>query len=55
MKLIKTCSDRWKIKEFHRELKQLTKIQSCQCRQARIQRNHIARCSFSVELSEQII
>jgi hypothetical protein len=38
----KTCSYRWKIEEFHRELKQLTGIQSCQCRSARIQRNHIA-------------
>ncbi len=41
------CSYRWKIEEFHRELKQLTGIQSCQCRQARIQRNHIA-CAFLV-------
>lgn len=41
------CSYRWKVEEFHRELKQLTGIQSCQCRQARIQRNHIA-CSFLV-------
>jgi len=38
----KVCSQRWKIEEFHRELKQLTRIESCQCRKARIQRNHIA-------------
>ena len=34
------CKIRWKIEEFHRELKQLTGIESCQCRKARIQRNH---------------
>ena len=33
---------RWKIDQFHRELKQLTGIQKNQCRKARIQRNHIA-------------
>jgi hypothetical protein len=35
------CDIRWKIEEFHREIKQLTGIESCQCRKARIQRNHI--------------
>jgi hypothetical protein len=34
------CIIRWKIEEFHRELKQLTGIEACQCRKARIQRNH---------------
>jgi hypothetical protein len=38
------CDVRWKIEEFHRELKQLTGIESCQCRKARIQRNHISAC-----------
>jgi len=33
---------RWKVEEFHRGLKQLTGIEACQCRKARIQRNHIA-------------
>ena len=33
---------RWKVEEFHRAVKQLTGIESCQCRKARIQRNHIA-------------
>ncbi len=33
---------RWKIEEFHREAKQLTGIESCQCRAGRIQRNHVA-------------
>jgi hypothetical protein len=33
---------RWKVEEFHRGVKQLTGIESCQCRKARIQRNHIA-------------
>jgi hypothetical protein len=36
------CALRWKIEQFHRELKQLTEIEKCQCRKARIQRNHIA-------------
>ena len=36
------CGLRWKIEQFHREIKQLTGIEKCQCRRARIQRNHIA-------------
>ena len=35
-------SVRWTIEPFHRELKQLTGVQACQCRLARNQRNHIA-------------
>jgi hypothetical protein len=38
---------RWKIEEFHREAKQLTGIEECQCRSGRIQRNHIA-CALLV-------
>ena len=38
---------RWKIEQLHRESKQLTGLEFCQCRKARIQRNHIA-CSFLV-------
>jgi hypothetical protein len=38
------CDVRWKIEEFHRQLKQLTGVESCQCRKARIQRNHIGAC-----------
>jgi hypothetical protein len=38
---------RWKIEEFHRETKQLTGIEGCQCRTGRIQRNHIA-CAMVV-------
>lgn len=41
------CRVRWKIEEFHRELKQLTGVEACQCRKARIQRNHIA-CALLV-------
>jgi hypothetical protein len=33
--------------EFHRELKQLTGVEACQCRKARIQRNHTA-CALLV-------
>jgi len=43
----KVCAIRWKIEEFHREIKQLTGIEACQCRKARIQRNHIA-CALLV-------
>ncbi|MBA3353689.1 MAG: transposase [Blastocatellia bacterium] len=38
---------RWKIEEFHREAKQLTGIERCQCRKGRIQRNHVA-CALLV-------
>lgn len=38
---------RWKIEEFHREAKQLTGIERCQCRASRIQRNHIG-CAMLV-------
>jgi hypothetical protein len=43
----KTCGIRWKIEEFHRELKQLTGIESCQCRKAILQKNHIG-CAMLV-------
>jgi len=43
------CAIRWKIEEFHRELKQVTGIEACQCRKARIQRNHIG-CAILVWL-----
>ena len=38
---------RWKIEQFHREAKQVTGIESCQCRSQRAQRNHIA-CAMLV-------
>ena len=38
----KESAIRWKIEEFHRELKQLTGIEKCQARKQRSQRNHIA-------------
>lgn len=41
------CALRWKIEQFHRETKQTTGIEACQCRLARIQRNHIA-CAILV-------
>lgn len=43
------CAIRWKIEQLHREAKQLTGLESCQCRKARIQRNHIA-CALLVWL-----
>lgn len=41
------CAVRWKIEQLHREAKQLTGLEGCQCRNARIQRNHIG-CAFLV-------
>lgn len=41
------CGFRWKIEQLHRESKQVTGLERCQCRKARIQRNHIA-CAFLV-------
>ena len=35
---------RWQVEEFHRALKQLTGSAQCQCRKARLQRNHLACC-----------
>lgn len=43
----KVCAIRWYIEQFHRELKQLTGVEKCQCRKRRIQRNHIT-CSILV-------
>jgi hypothetical protein len=40
----KACAIRWKIEEFHRELKQTTGIEKCQARKGRSQRNHINLC-----------
>ncbi len=41
------CALPWKIEQFHRETKQTTGIEGCQCRLARIQRNHIG-CAILV-------
>lgn len=41
------CGFRWKIEQLHREAKQVTGLENCQCRKARIQRNHIA-CALLV-------
>ena len=38
---------RWKIEQFHREVKQTTGIERCQCRRERLQRNHIG-CAMLV-------
>ena len=35
---------RWQIEQLHRELKQLTGTEKCECRKARSQRNHLACC-----------
>ena len=31
----------WKIEQFHREVKQVTGVENCQCRKQRAQCNHI--------------
>ena len=41
------CGFRWKIEQLHRESKQLTGLEACQCRNSRIQRNHIG-CALLV-------
>ena len=41
------CGFRWKIEQVHREGKQVTGLERCQCRTARIQRNHIG-CALLV-------
>jgi hypothetical protein len=41
------CGWRWKIEQFYRETKQVTGIEACQCRKARIVRNHIG-CAILV-------
>ena len=41
------CNHRWKIEQVHREAKQVTGIEGCQCRLARIVRNHIG-CALLV-------
>ena len=37
----KVCAFRWNIEQLHREGKQLTGLENCQCRKARIRRDHI--------------
>lgn len=45
--VVKATNDwRWQVEAFHRELKQLTGSEKCQCRKARSQRNHLACCYF---------
>ena len=43
------CGFRWKVEQFHREVKQVTGIEACQCRNARAQKNHIG-CALLVWL-----
>jgi hypothetical protein len=43
----KINSYRWKIEQFHREIKQVTGIEDCQCRKKNSQKNHIM-CSLMV-------
>ena len=40
------CHRRWKIEPFHREVKQVTGLEKCPCRLARMVRNHIGCAMF---------
>jgi len=46
----KVCSQRWKIENIPRKIKQLPGIEPCQCRKARIQKNHTA-CAILLGVS----
>ena len=46
-KVRQECKIRWSIEAFHREIKQLTGIERCQCRKSIIQQNHIG-CAMLV-------
>ena len=49
-------SKRWKVEQFHREIKQTLGIAKCQCRKNRSQRNHIICSILSwVYLTKQAI
>ena len=37
----KACAFRWKIEQYHREVKQITGIAKCQARNTKAQRKHI--------------
>lgn len=43
----KESAIRWKVEQLHREAKQVTGMEECQCRKQRAQRNHIA-CAMLV-------
>lgn len=54
----RVCAVRWKIEQYHREVKQTLGIEKCQCRSARAQKNHIG-CAMLVwihltELARQL-
>jgi Transposase DDE domain len=49
-------SKRWKVEQFHREIKQTLGISKCQCRKNRSQRNHIVCSMLSwIYLTKQAI
>ena len=48
------CGYRWKIEQFHREVKQVTGLEKCECRLQRIQRTHIACCMLVWERLKQV-
>ncbi len=44
LRAIEAVQVRWQVEEFHREFKQLTGSEKCQCRKESSQRNHLACC-----------
>lgn len=53
LRAIEAIQVRWQVEEFHREFKQLTGSEKCQCRKARSQRNHLA-CCYSAWVSIKV-
>lgn len=45
---------RWQVEQMHRELKQLTGSEKCECRSQRSQRNHLA-CCYQAWLAIKVI
>jgi len=43
----KICAIRWKIEQYHREVKQTLGMEKCQCRKRIAQRNHIGCVAFA--------
>ena len=44
----KVCAIGWKIEQLHREVKQITGLESCQCRKSRIQRASHRLCDVTL-------
>jgi len=45
---------RWLVEQFHREIKQVTGVECCQCRKGRSQRNHLALAALTWTRLKQV-